>query len=193
MSFFLLGTQGDYISQHPLPSVWSCDWILANGKWVEARMVYETLVYSNYPFSSPPSGWEWKDFWGHTEQQSLGRGWAGRRLDSWVTAYKKDARRTTTPGTPALNWVRNKLLLLDPPKFGALSELLVGSPHGKESTICQCRRHRFNPCIGKIPGEGNGNPLQYSCPGNPMDRGARPATVHEAAKELAEEILVFLD
>ena len=30
---------------------------------------------------------------------------------------------------------------------------------GKEST-CQCRRHRFNPCIRKSPGEGNGNPLQ---------------------------------
>ena len=86
MFFFLLGTQGDYISQHPLSSVWSCDSILANGKWVEARMVYETRVYSNYPFSSPPSGWEWKGFWGHREQQSLGRGWAGRRLDSWVTA-----------------------------------------------------------------------------------------------------------
>ena len=26
--------------------------------------------------------------------------------------------------------------------------------------------------------KGNGNPLQYSCPGNPMDRGARQATVH---------------
>ena len=27
-------------------------------------------------------------------------------------------------------------------------------------------------------GEGNGNPLQYSCLGNPMDRGASPATIH---------------
>ena len=32
------------------------------------------------------------------------------------------------------------------------------------------------------PGEGNGNPLQYSCLGNPMDRGAWSATVHEVAK-----------
>ena len=31
---------------------------------------------------------------------------------------------------------------------------------------------------GRIPGEGNGNPLQYSCLGNPMDRGAWQATVH---------------
>ena len=32
------------------------------------------------------------------------------------------------------------------------------------------------------PGEGNGNPLQYSCLENPMDRGAWWATVHEVAK-----------
>ena len=32
---------------------------------------------------------------------------------------------------------------------------------------------------GLIPGEGSGNPLQYSCLGNPMDRGAWWATVHE--------------
>ena len=29
-----------------------------------------------------------------------------------------------------------------------------------------------NPGLGRSPGEGNGNPLQYSCLGNPMDRGA---------------------
>ena len=37
--------------------------------------------------------------------------------------------------------------------------------------------------VGKIPGEGNGNPLQYSCLEHPMDRGAWQATVHRAAKE----------
>ena len=35
---------------------------------------------------------------------------------------------------------------------------------------------------GRSPGEGNGNPLQYSSLGNPMDRGSWWATVHEAAK-----------
>ena len=34
------------------------------------------------------------------------------------------------------------------------------------------------------PGGGNGNPLQYSCLGNPMDRGAWRARVHGVAKEL---------
>ena len=33
------------------------------------------------------------------------------------------------------------------------------------------------PGLGRSPGEGNGNPLQDSCPGNPMDRGAWQPTV----------------
>ena len=36
----------------------------------------------------------------------------------------------------------------------------------------QCVKPKFDPWVGKIPGEGNGNPLQYSCLENPMDRGA---------------------
>ena len=39
-----------------------------------------------------------------------------------------------------------------------------------------------NPGLGRSPGEGNGNPLQYSCLENPMDRGAWQATVHRMAK-----------
>ena len=38
------------------------------------------------------------------------------------------------------------------------------------------------PGSGRSPGGGNGNPLQYSCLGNPMDRGARYATVQGVAK-----------
>ena len=37
--------------------------------------------------------------------------------------------------------------------------------------------------LGRSPGEENGNPLQYSCLENPMDKGAWRATVHEVAKE----------
>ena len=36
---------------------------------------------------------------------------------------------------------------------------------------------------GRSPGEGNGNPFQYSCLENSMDRGAWRATVHGVAKE----------
>ena len=38
------------------------------------------------------------------------------------------------------------------------------------------------PELGKYPGGGYGNPLQYSCLDNPMDRGAWWATVHRVAK-----------
>ena len=40
------------------------------------------------------------------------------------------------------------------------------------------------PGLGRSPGEGNGNPFQYSCLENPMDRGAWWATVHGVAKQL---------
>ena len=44
------------------------------------------------------------------------------------------------------------------------------------------RRHGFDPWVGKTPGKGNGNLLQYSCLDNPMDRVAWWATVHGVAK-----------
>ena len=40
------------------------------------------------------------------------------------------------------------------------------------------------PESGRSPGGGNSNPLQYSCLGNPIDREAWQATVHDVAKEL---------
>ena len=39
------------------------------------------------------------------------------------------------------------------------------------------------PGLGRSSGEGNGNPLQYSCLGNTVDRGAWWATVHGVTKE----------
>ena len=38
--------------------------------------------------------------------------------------------------------------------------------------------------LGRFPGEENGNPLQYSCLGNPIDREAWQATFHRVTKEL---------
>ena len=40
----------------------------------------------------------------------------------------------------------------------------------------------FIPGLGRSPGEGNGNPLQYSCLENPTDRGTWWATVQKVAK-----------
>ena len=43
------------------------------------------------------------------------------------------------------------------------------------------------PGLGRSPGGRNGNPLQYPCLGNPMDRGAWGAMVHRVMKELDME------
>ena len=48
---------------------------------------------------------------------------------------------------------------------------------GKEST-CNAGDLGSIPGSGSFPGEGNGNPLEYSCLENPMDKGAWQATVH---------------
>ena len=48
---------------------------------------------------------------------------------------------------------------------------------------CNTRDMGLIPGPGRSPAEGNGNPLRYSCPGNPMGRGAWQATVHGVAKE----------
>ena len=58
---------------------------------------------------------------------------------------------------------------------------LPGGISGKESA-CQARDTSSIPGSGRPPGERNGNPLQYSCLENPMDRGAWQATVHRVAK-----------
>ena len=60
------------------------------------------------------------------------------------------------------------------------SPLVRGFPHssvGKESA-CNAGDPGSIPGSGRSPGEGNGNPLQYSCLENPMDRGAWQATAH---------------
>ena len=45
------------------------------------------------------------------------------------------------------------------------------------------------PGSGRFPGEGHGNPLQYSCLENPMDRGARNSTVHGVTESYFTEKL----
>ena len=54
------------------------------------------------------------------------------------------------------------------------------SSNGKEHA-CNTGNLGSNPGSGRSSGEGNGNPLQYSCLENPMDRGACQVTVHGAA------------
>ena len=58
---------------------------------------------------------------------------------------------------------------------------LTCSSNGKESA-CEAGDQDSIPGLGRSSGEGNGNPLQYSCLENSMDRGAWRATVHGLAQ-----------
>ena len=60
----------------------------------------------------------------------------------------------------------------------------VGFPGGSDGKVSACNVGDPGsiPGLGKFPGEGNGNPLQYSCLENSMDQGAWQATVHGIPK-----------
>ena len=61
------------------------------------------------------------------------------------------------------------------------AQLVKNLPTVQESA-CKAGDLGSIPGLGRSPGERNGNPLQYSCLENPMDRGAWPATVHGIAR-----------
>ena len=56
-------------------------------------------------------------------------------------------------------------------RHSRLSGGFPGGSSGKES-VCKAEDAGSTPGLGRCPGRGNGNPLQYSCLRNPMDRGA---------------------
>ena len=58
----------------------------------------------------------------------------------------------------------------------------------KESA-CQAGDIGVIPGLGRSRGEGNGNPLQFSCLGTPLDRGAWWATVQGVAKRVRHDLV----
>ena len=62
--------------------------------------------------------------------------------------------------------------------------ILISFPGGSvgKDTACNAGDMGLIPGLGRFPGRGNGNPLQYSCLENPMDRRAWQATVHGVAE-----------
>ena len=67
------------------------------------------------------------------------------------------------------------------------------APSGSDGKESPCNAGDLGSIPGwrRSPGEGNGNPLQYSCLGNPMDRGAWRATVHGVAESNMNEQLTL--
>ena len=64
--------------------------------------------------------------------------------------------------------------------------MYLGSRGGSDGKVSACNAGDpgLIPGLGRSLGEGNSNPLQYSCLGNPTVRGAWWATEHGVAKEL---------
>ena len=58
------------------------------------------------------------------------------------------------------------------------------SGSGCKESACNAGNPGSIPRLGRSPGEGNGNPFQYSGLGNPTDRGAWQVTVYGVAKKL---------
>ena len=69
-------------------------------------------------------------------------------------------------------------------------QAFLGGSDSKES-VCNAGDPASIPGLGRSSGEGNGNPLQYSCLKNSMDRGAWQATVHRVAKLDTTERLIL--
>ena len=72
--------------------------------------------------------------------------------------------------------------------------LSLGFPGGSEVKASACNAGDLGSIPGsrRSPGEGNGNPLQYSCLENPMDGGVWRATVHGVAKSWIINVIVEL-
>ena len=61
-----------------------------------------------------------------------------------------------------------------------MNMILLGFPGGSDGKEFACNAEDLGsiPGLGRYPGGGHGNPFQYSCLGNPMDRAAWWATIH---------------
>ena len=108
---------------------------------------------------------------------------------SWHTAAYSRLQRSVNDSTTPTNCFRLAKLQNSSSghRFALLDFTTVrlrgfpGGSDGKESA-CNAGDSGSIPGLGRSPGEGNGNPLQYSCLENPMDRGSWQATVHGVTK-----------
>ena len=95
----------------------------------------------------------------------------------WGMAKKKKRREVYLFGNT------NKVIT-ELKTFRSVSYRIEGFPGGSEvkASASNAGDPGLIPGLGRSPGEGNGNPLQYSCLENPVDEGAWRATVHGVTK-----------
>ena len=114
-----------------------------------------------------PWGHIWQDIWCR-EQNTVGRWAKMSKLCGWHTECEKELQL----------WSSTELDFFYPVMC---QEGFPGGSDGKESA-CNLGDPGVIPGLERSPGEANGNPLQYSCLENSMNRGACWATAHDVAK-----------
>ena len=100
----------------------------------------------------------------------------GTPRDTWDLVYQPQVE----PWSPAMEPCSLNLWIVKEVLIGGFF-FLPGASDDKESA-CNAGDLGLIPRSGRSPGEGNGNPFQYSCPENSMDRGAWQATVRGVTK-----------
>ena len=111
---------------------------------------------------------------------SICRPWRGDAFSPRVLCFRSGCSSSQWPD--AIEQDRKGPYPRKVPELAALS--LSSHLHGSDGEASACNVGDLGsiPELGRSPGEGNGNPFQYSCLENPMDRGAWQATIHGVAK-----------
>ena len=104
--------------------------------------------------------------------------WAFYTLNYENIEYNCECSHVYQPGQDT----EHMASLLEVPSCPSLLNTNFPRCHSGKESICQAGDAGSIPELGRCPGEGNGNSLQYSCLGNPMEKGAWQATVHGVAK-----------
>ena len=132
-------------------------------------------------------GWGWGELVEHISLDPKCVWPQGPILEFWLhpwglSIYREEADEKVPCILSLSGTASQSHLITLPTWFGGLPRWCTWSriPSAKEGD----RRHvSSTPGLGRSPGEGNGNPFQYCCLGNPMDRGAWWAIVHRVTKE----------
>ena len=111
---------------------------------------------------------------------------------AWKIPWREEPGRLQSMGWKELNmteWLNWTVITFTSNSSNINTKYLLhvlqrGFPHSSVGKVCACSEGDLGsiPGSGRSPGEGNGNPLQYSCLENPMDRGAWRATVHKVSR-----------
>ena len=103
--------------------------------------------------------------------------------DPWLQSNFKELLRRRVLYINALrSYIAKYVLMLISHLIYSLAMNGLSRWHSGKESACQCRKCGSIPEPGRPPGEGKGNPLQYSCLENLKERGAWQATVHRVAK-----------